>query len=151
MSTNTESTSTGRIVVGVDGSEAGTEALRWAARLAPVLGATIDVVSAWEYLPTAATLPVPVPDWEQIARHTMLESVREVFGDVAPSGLVTSVVSGHPAQVLLDAARGATMVIVGSRGLGGFAGLVLGSVSRNVSEHASCPVLVVHAPGQRAG
>lgn len=151
MSMNTTSAGPGRIVVGVDGSVSGNEALRWAARLAPTLGATIQVVTAWEY-PLVYPLPdgavsLPAPDWkewEQMSRDSVEQSVREVFGDAPPAGLVTTVENGHPARVLLDAAKGATMLIVGSRGLGGFAGLLLGSVGRYVAEHATCPVLVVH-------
>lgn len=146
MSTNTTETGHGRIVVGVDGSASGKEALRWAARLAPTLDATIEVVNAWEYQPTDVAIPAPVMDWEAIGRRTVTTSIHEVFGDAPPAGLVTRVMQGHPARVLLDAAHGASMLVVGSRGLGGFAGLVLGSISRHVAERATCPVLVVHAP-----
>lgn len=151
MSTDTTRADPSRIVVGVDGSASANEALRWAARLAPTLGATIQVVNAWEYLPTDATVPTPIMDWEQIGQHAVAKSIHHVFGDTPPAGLVTTLARGHPAQTLLDAAHGATMLIVGSRGLGGLTGLLLGSVSRHVAEHATCPVLVVHEPphGQR--
>lgn len=144
MSSNT--TGPGRIVVGVDGSVPGNEALRWAARLAPTLGATIQVVSAWQYPSADALIPIPSLDWEQINRETVEASLHEVFGDRRPDGLDVVLTPGHPARTLLDAGRVATMIIVGSRGLGGFTGLLLGSVSRNVAEHATCPVLVVHDP-----
>lgn len=143
----------GQIVVGVDGSVSGNEALRWAARLAPALGATIHVVIAWEYPfeypPPDGTMPLPTlnwEDWEQVSRDTVEKSIDDVFGDAPPAGLDTTVKHGHPAEALLDAAHGATMLVVGSRGLGGFSGLLLGSVSRYVAEHATCPVLVVHEP-----
>lgn len=148
MSMNATSAGPGRIVVGVDGSASGNEALRWAARLAPTLGATIELVNAWEYPISDMSMPLPALDWEQIGKDTVAESVREVFGDAPPEGLTTTVAWGHPAQTLLEASRGASMLIVGSRGLGGFAGLLLGSVSRNVAEHAACPVLVVHEPAR---
>lgn len=153
MSTNTTGAGPGRIVVGVDGSAPGNEALRWAARLAPALGATIQVVIAWqypfEYPPLDGTMPLPTlnwEDWEQISRDTVEKTIGEVFGDAPPAGLDTIVEHGDPAQALLDAGNGATMLVVGSRGLGGFSGLLLGSVSRYVAEHATCPVLVVHEP-----
>ncbi len=146
MDPNTTGPESGRIVVGVDGSPSSTEALRWAKRLALSLGATIQVVNAWEYPYTDATMPLPAMDWEQFSRDTVEQSVGEVFGDARPAGLVTTVEEGHPARTLVDAARGATMIIVGSRGLGGFYGLLIGSVSRYVAEHATCPVLLVPEP-----
>jgi len=144
MTTSATNATTARIVVGVDGSESSYEALRWAARLAPTLGATIQAVSAWQYPYTDGTLPVPTMDWEQLSVDTIDQSIRDVFGDAPPAGLVTTVERGHPSRVLIEAAHGATLLIVGSRGHGGFAGLLLGSVSQHVAEHAGCPVLVVH-------
>jgi nucleotide-binding universal stress UspA family protein len=67
-----------------------------------------------------------------------------VFGDQPPAGLQRQVREGGAAKVLLDAGESAIILVVGSRGHGGFAGLLLGSVSANVAEHASCPVLVIH-------
>jgi nucleotide-binding universal stress UspA family protein len=150
MTTNATSATPARIVVGVDGSEPSYEALRWAARLAPTLGATIQALGAWEYPYTDGTLPVPIMDWERLSVDAINQSIRDVFGDTPPAGLVTTVERGHPSRILVDAARGASMLIVGSRGHGGFAGLLLGSVSQYVAEHATCPVLVVHRPA-RAG
>lgn len=150
MSTDTTSAHPARIVVGVDGSASATEALRWAARLAPTLGATIQVVNAWEYQATDATVPARIMDWEQIGRRAVAASVRHVFGDAPPDGLVTTLAKGHPTRALLDAGHGATMLVVGSRGLGGLTGLLLGSVSRHVCEHATCPVLVVREPAPGA-
>lgn len=102
-------------------------------------------------LPDGA-MPVPVLDWkewEHMSRDTVEKSIGEVFGDAPPAGLDMTAENGHPARVLFDAAQGATMLIVGSRGLGGFVGLLLGSVNRYVVEHATCPVLVVHEPRAR--
>jgi nucleotide-binding universal stress UspA family protein len=67
-----------------------------------------------------------------------------VFGGRRPPGLRTDVREGNAARVLLEASEGARMLVVGSRGHGGFAGLLLGSVSAACAEHASCPVLVLH-------
>jgi nucleotide-binding universal stress UspA family protein len=72
------------------------------------------------------------------------DAVLAVFGDQLPEGLRLLVQEGGAAKVLLDAGEGAVMLVVGSRGHGGFAGLLLGSVSANVAEHASCPVFIVH-------
>jgi nucleotide-binding universal stress UspA family protein len=67
-----------------------------------------------------------------------------VFGGDRPAGLVTRVEQGGAARILIDVSQGANLLVVGSRGHGGFAGLLLGSVSSACAEHAACPVLVVH-------
>jgi nucleotide-binding universal stress UspA family protein len=72
------------------------------------------------------------------------DTLQAAFGDQLPAGMVAEVREGGAARVLLDAAEGASLLVVGSRGHGGFAGLLLGSVSANVAEHASCPVLIIH-------
>jgi nucleotide-binding universal stress UspA family protein len=138
---NTEHT----IVVGIDGSDGSKQALRWAAALAPLLGARIDAIATWE-LPTGSLLRAlppsfsPEPDIERVLSDT----VHEVFGADRPAGLRTKVLEGPAAQALITVAQDALMLVVGSHGLGGFAGLLLGSVSSRVAEHAACPVLVVH-------
>lgn len=137
-----------RIVVGIDGSEASKNALRWAARLAGPLGARIDAVAVWELTSTygwSALPPLysPHPEIEK----SLNQVVDEVFGADRPADLRVKVLEGAAANVLLRASQGALMLVVGSRGLGGFAGLLLGSVSAKLAEHASCPVLVVHADG----
>jgi nucleotide-binding universal stress UspA family protein len=135
-----------RIVVGVDGSVASQEGLRWAARLAPTLGATIQAVGAWDFPYTDGSFPIPDVDYRQMRIDAVAKSVREAFGDVPPAGLVVTIERGHPSRILEEAAAGAAMLIVGSRGHGGFVGLLLGSVSQHLAEHAPCPVLVVHLP-----
>lgn len=72
-----------------------------------------------------------------------MHAVDDVFGEQRPNGMQLRAIQGGGAPVLLDASRDALMVVVGSRGRGGFAGLLLGSVSAKVAEHAECPVLVV--------
>lgn len=135
-----------RIVVGVDGSEPSREALRWAARFAVSEHASIEVVLAWE-LPTgigwAAVSPdmLTLEDTEKVAE----DAVDEVFGAERPKDLAIRCREGDAASVLLEESRDALMLVVGSRGNGGFVGLLLGSVSAKVAEHAKCPVLVVHA------
>ena len=135
----------GRIVVGVDGSQPSQQALRWGAHLAAVFGAGLDAVTAWEFPAMYGWASVP-SDWDpaQDMRTALDQTVQEVFGDRRPAGLRRLVNEGGAAGVLLDASQGAIMLVVGSRGHGGFTGLLLGSVSANVAEHATCPVLVIH-------
>jgi nucleotide-binding universal stress UspA family protein len=141
---------TGRIVVGVDGSPSSRAALRWAARQAALTGARLHAVIAWTVPVTYGPMPVPDwgADWEESARATLEEVVRTELGDRAGEATV-EVSEGGAALVLLDAAKDADLVVVGSRGHGGFAGLLLGSVAQHVTTHARCPVLVVHDEGER--
>jgi nucleotide-binding universal stress UspA family protein len=134
----------GRIVAGVDGSPHSQQALRWAAHLAAVLGARLDAVTAWEF-PVMYGWSVP-SDWDPARdmEKVLDDTLRAVFGDQLPAGLRRQVREGGAAKVLIEASQGAIMLVVGSRGHGGFAGLLLGSVSANVAEHASCPVLIIH-------
>ena len=133
-----------RIVVGVDGSEQSQLALRWAAQLAPCLDCRIEAVIAWRF---PATYGFAIPDgWdpEYDAKTSLEDAVDAAFDGLRPARLTVMARQGLPAKVLLDAGVGARMLIVGSRGHGGFTGLLLGSVSSVVAEHAHCPVLVVH-------
>lgn len=134
-----------RVVVGVDGSPQSLDALRMAARVAPVFAAELDAVIAWHHPVSNAMAPLiaefdPAADAATIVRA----AVDEAFGDRVPAGLRVQRQEGHPARVLLDASVGAELLVVGSRGHGGFVGLLLGSVSAHCVEHAVCPVLVVH-------
>lgn len=136
-----------RIVVGVDGSPHAQGALQWAAREAKLRGAELVVVAAWEF-PYYATFPatmVVVPSTEELVTATK-EMLRHALEGVDVSGLrVHEVVAeGPPAHVLLDTAKDAELLVVGSRGRGGFAGLMLGSVSQHCAHHARCPVVIVH-------
>jgi nucleotide-binding universal stress UspA family protein len=134
-----------RIVVGIDGSDSSLVALRWADWLARTTDAALDVVCAWEYPSFYGWSEAP-DNWNpsSTTETVLSDSLRAVFGDSTPSYVATSVRQGGAAMVLLDESAGATLVVVGSRGHGGFAGLLLGSVSASVAEHAPCPVLVVH-------
>jgi nucleotide-binding universal stress UspA family protein len=142
-----------RIVVGVDGSEPSKQALRWAFRQAGLTGAELVAVTSWEY-PTASypTMAgyVPMPadlDVEGEARVALETTVKEVLGDAGAS-VVLRTVKGHAAVVLQEAARDAALLVVGSRGHGGFTGAVLGSVSHHLVGHAHCPVVVIRQPGK---
>jgi nucleotide-binding universal stress UspA family protein len=142
--------STGRIVVGVDGSESSKDALRWARTQADLTGSELVAVTAWSY-PVAAypTLAGYVPmggdalDLEKESRTALETLVKETLGD---SPVTLEVIEGHPANALLDVARDATLVVVGSRGHGGFGGSVIGSISQYVVTHARCPVVIVRHP-----
>lgn len=134
-----------RVIVGIDGSPQSKQALRWSAQVAAASGARLVAVAAWDYPSTYGWAAWP-QDWD-LARDTrkILDStVDEVFAAHRPADLELSVKQGSAAAVLLDESKGALMLVVGSRGHGGFAGMLLGSVSAKVAEHADCPVLVVH-------
>jgi nucleotide-binding universal stress UspA family protein len=138
------------IVVGVDGSNGALEALKFAAREAGLRKARLRIVSAWE-IPPAVYAGGFTPALDQdtidgfgegakkvveqaIAQAKELEPGIEVEGGVAEA---------QAAEVLLDEAKEADLVVVGNRGLGGFGSLLLGSVSHQVVQHAPCPVTVV--------
>jgi nucleotide-binding universal stress UspA family protein len=136
-----------KIVVGVDGSEGSLLALRWAAEEARLRDAVLEVVTAWHF-PVLATIPAfgvlpPADEMSEEARRG-LDELLESEG-ITASGLTVleTVGEGRAAGVLLDAAADADLVVLGSRGHGGFSGLLLGSVSQAVVSHARCPVVVV--------
>lgn len=138
-----------RIVVGVDGSPSSMAALRWAILQAELTGCAVEAVTAWR-LPSRygfAAVTDRATDFEGDARKVLADALNEV-SSVEPDVVIrSSVVEGHPAEVLVWAARGADMLVVGSRGHGGFAGAVLGSVSQYCVHHAPCPVLVIRGTG----
>jgi nucleotide-binding universal stress UspA family protein len=136
---------TPRVVVGVDGSDQSKLALRWALVIAASYGARVVAVAAWQY-PAASGWGPTTNEWnpQQDMEKCLTETVDEVVGPQRPDHLHLSVEEGNPAHVLIAESQGASMLVVGSRGHGGFAGLLLGSVSANVAERAHCPVLVIH-------
>ncbi len=139
----------GPIVVGHDGSEFADKALRWAMELAHRAHMPVTVVRAW----TMRTAPQPktkefgyVPpasDFADAVRERLEDSTREILAAYPDVVVTLQVERGQPAHVVIEAAQGASLLIVGPRGLGGFKGLVLGSVSEHAVETASCPVVVV--------
>jgi nucleotide-binding universal stress UspA family protein len=137
------------IIVGVDGSQASESALAWAARYAHATGGKLVAVLAWHY-PSAAggppvgVAPEAVTSEVEKSRHEMLDkAIEATCGDMPPSSVERKVIYGHPAQVLLDESRNADLLVVGSRGHGGFTGMMLGSISTHCVTHASCAVTVV--------
>ena len=135
-----------RIVVGVDGSESSKAALRWAITQAELTGGSVEAVTAWHYPSTYGLAPVGFdggPDFESDAKRVLTEALAEVSG-LAPRVRVDPLVAeGHAAAVLLEAARGADLLVLGSRGHGGFTSALVGSVSLYCVLHAHCPVLVL--------
>lgn len=136
----------GRIVVGIDGSEESIAALKEAESIARATGSWLDVVSCW-YVPTSLAVPYALGtvEFEEGARALLQDAVTNTFGKPLPSNVSTSLVSGQPRQKLIELSDGADMLVVGRRGRGGFAGLMLGSVSQACVAHAHCPVLVVNS------
>ena len=135
-----------RIVVGVDGSPASLGALEWAVGQGALTGAVVEAVTAWHFPATYGGYPIVAEtDWDSNAKTIQDIAVKEALGDEATS-LARRVAQGHPVTVLLDAAVGADLLVVGSRGHGGFTGMLLGSVSEHVVAHAPCAVVVVRSP-----
>lgn len=136
-----------RIVVGVDGSQASVRALQQAVDLAASLSAEVDAVHTWQVTYGATELSmmpaIPRSEIQEGAEQTLRKVISSVDAHGVPVNAI--VAEGDPAGTLLDAAKGAAMLVVGSRGHGGFVGLLLGSVSHKVIHHAPCPVLVVPA------
>jgi nucleotide-binding universal stress UspA family protein len=136
------------IVVGVDGSEQSLAALDWAITEARLRRGEVRLVTAWYYPPLASTVGVIDDTFKKDAEQELAAALKAVADEgVAVTG---QVVENSPATALLDAARDADLLIVGSRGHGGFTGLLLGSVSSQVIHHAHCPVLVVRPKAPRA-
>ena len=137
------------IVVGIDGSTSARLATRWAAREAELRHADLILVSAWN-MPLDGYNFGDVPFSEEALKSLEVEAeerlaeaaedARQVATDL---WIMTEAAQGQPASVLLHASRNADLLVIGSRGLGGFRGLLLGSVSRQCVDHASCPVVVV--------
>ena len=140
-----------RIVVGVDGSESSKAALTWAVRQAELTGASVEAVIAWHYPVTVAGLPfaplqaVEGSDFGDFAATVLRNAITETVPADGPVKVSSSVREGNAAQVLLEAADGADLLVVGSRGHGGFTEALLGSVSQACVHHARCPVVIIRA------
>jgi nucleotide-binding universal stress UspA family protein len=137
-------TGAAEIVVGVDGSEASIGALREGVRLATAFQSPLRAVIAWQFPPVlGGYLP---DDWSPDADAQVIldDAVQTVFGENVPAWFSSTIREGQPSRILIEESTGAQMLIVGSRGHGGFVGLLIGSVSATCAEHAKCPVLVLH-------
>jgi nucleotide-binding universal stress UspA family protein len=143
-----------RIVAGIDGSESSVSVLRWAIRQAALTSATVDAVIAWHYPDLAASGGYglaaggiePAYDFQESAEKIIAGVISSTHDPASDVPVRARVVQGHAAQVLLGASAGAGLLVVGSRGHGGFAEALLGSVSQHCVQHASCPVVVVRGP-----
>ena len=140
-----------RIVVGVDGSESARAALAWAIGQAELTGASVDAVIAWHYPVVVGGAPfAPIGvlmdvDFQGAAASVLNIAVSQTVDPDGPVKVSSSVREGNPAKVLLEAADGADLLVVGSRGHGGFAEALLGSVSQHCVQHAPCPVVIIRA------
>jgi nucleotide-binding universal stress UspA family protein len=136
-----------QIVVGVDGSDGSKEALEWALEEARLREAEVLAVYVWVCGPVAALdrrATVDCDALQESARELLDSFVAEIAAEQEGVVVRQAVLSGPAAEALVAAARDAELLVVGSRGLGGFKGLLLGSVSNQCVQHASCPVVVVH-------
>jgi nucleotide-binding universal stress UspA family protein len=137
-----------RVVVGIDGSEGSRAALRWGAGEAAHHGVPLIAVESWEFSPLVVVTeaPVQLDDLRASVVEHLASVVAEELGDPLPEGLEVDrrVVEGVPASTLIELSGPETLVVVGSRGRGGFTGLLLGSVSQQVVSHADGPVAVIH-------
>ena len=141
-----------KILVGVDGSEKSTAALRWAAALAAQVGATIEVVTAWQTpFPTVELLAIGFKldltelneRPEQIALYRNQKSIAAAYGEPSPAGITQSVQEGYPALLLVEMSKNFDLLVLGNRGHSPVVETLLGSVSAHCLAHAHCPVVVV--------
>lgn len=145
----------GRIVVGVDGSAAARDALAWALTQARRTDATVEVVTACPFPhtvgPPGARFPVESHDEVEARwRESQRQMVEEAVSDPAGVDLEFVVRCGQATELLLERADGADLLVVGTRGIGGFRGLLLGSVAQQCVTHAPCPVVVLPPPADRS-
>ena len=140
------------IIVGVDGSEHSRRALGWAIEEGRLRGTTVVAVMAYNVSPVYSAygdLPSPgyaqlVDETRQAAQEELARTLGEVVSGEADRGVETETIEGYqPAHVLTERAKGEDLLVVGSRGRGGFAGLLLGSVSQQCTQHSTCPVVIV--------
>lgn len=139
-----------RIVVGIDASEHARRALEWAIEEARLRGASLELVHAFptpELIGMSMVLTLPSDEELRSAADQVLDETLAAVGGAPGVETTMTVRAGGAASVLTEVARGADLIVVGARGLGGFRGLLLGSVTQQVVAHAPCPVVVV-TPGR---
>jgi nucleotide-binding universal stress UspA family protein len=143
------------IIVGIDGSGHSAAALEWAVREAGVHHAPLTVLTVHEVAASGwgGTMVYQADDAiREENRKSAQEAVDQVLQKASgptPADVTVRAVSGTPAEALIDASREADLLVVGSRGAGGFSRLLLGSVSTEVSHHAACPIVIVPSGGRR--
>ena len=141
------------VVVAVDGSEASQNAVRWAANTAMKRGIPLRIASSYtvpQFLYAEGMVP-PKELFDDLQSETLekIEAARAVAHEVAPDIKIGhTIAEGSPIDMLLEMSHDVTMVVMGSRGMGGLSGMVMGSVSASVVSHASCPVVVVREDNQ---
>ena len=150
----------GSIVVGVDGSDASDEALRWAAEEARLRSAGLVAVHAWSFVPAqpigdpgmlampAGDLPGQLQAEGEAAQTSLDSAVTDALGAEPAVEVQKRLVEGDAGEVLVAESKEAELVVVGSHGRSGFKAALLGSVSRHVVDHAACPVVVVKASAE---
>lgn len=136
------------IVVGIDGSDGAARALRFAAEEASLRGADLRIVAVWNvpaayYAGEAMAPAMPIDHFGKSMQTTAERQVEECLAGYPDLKTHLIVTEGTPAQVLVEKSERAEMLVVGSRGLGGFRGLMLGSVGQQCAHHANCPVVIV--------
>lgn len=139
------------IVVGVDGSEHSLDALRWAADEARLRGVPLRVVASFSTPLMSTGYEVAVPDSSDLAAasNTMLGAALDTVrseGRLDDIDVITEVLEGHAGEQLIRLSENSDLIVVGARGHGGFIGLLMGSVTTYVVNHALCPVVVVRTP-----
>jgi nucleotide-binding universal stress UspA family protein len=132
------------IIVGIDGSDFSKAALTWAAVQARLTGSPLEAVISWAFPTNLGYIGgLPDIDFAGDAKATVEQTIHEVLGDHPGLEIRARVVEGHAALVLTELSANASLVVVGTRGHGGFVGLMIGSVSEYVAAHSHCPVVVV--------
>ncbi|TDN91605.1 universal stress protein [Microbacterium sp. BK668] len=135
-----------RVLVGVDGSASSVEALRYADGVSKALGRPLEVITTWVSPMSGGYYSRGEWPPEDDAQAAQRDAIATVFGDTPPPRLSARVVPGPAASTLIEESKTAGMLVLGSRGHGGFAGMMLGSVSSACAHHAHCPVLIVRGP-----
>lgn len=138
----------GRVVVGVDGSATSVAALEWAVAEAATRGAQLEVVHSWQMViggPSPYAVAIDPAPLEEAAQFVLDDTISKVDTSALAAEPIRTLAAGSARGTLLDAATEADLVVVGARGVGGFRGMLIGSVSHAVARHAECPVVVIPA------
>jgi nucleotide-binding universal stress UspA family protein len=150
----------GYVLVGIDGSDAARDALAWAGHAARRFELPLRIIHAYVQDISTQTGPAALrgatihsgdpepggPRRHDRSRDVATHIIHEVLGHEAAEAAELLVVDGRPSDVLLRHARDAEMVVVGSRGIGGLGGRLLGSVSQRLAQEATCPVVIIRRP-----